>query len=84
LPIKKCLNIECHIERRICCLLLLGNGSDAGAALTSARKDGDSWILNGSKMWITNGYEAEAALVTNPRLRSFCQLLFASDTISTI
>jgi hypothetical protein len=43
---------------------LAGNGSDAGAALTTARKDGDSWILNGAKMWITNGYEAEAALVT--------------------
>jgi alkylation response protein AidB-like acyl-CoA dehydrogenase len=41
----------------------LGNGSDAGAALTSAKKDGNDWILNGTKMWITSGYEAEAALV---------------------
>lgn len=40
-----------------------GNGSDAGAASTTARLEGDSWILNGTKAWITNGYEAEAALV---------------------
>ena len=41
-----------------------GNGSDAGAASTTARDAGDCWILNGSKMWITNGYEAEAAIVS--------------------
>ncbi|XP_062617289.1 short-chain specific acyl-CoA dehydrogenase, mitochondrial-like, partial [Saccostrea cucullata] len=40
-----------------------GNGSDAGAASTTARLDGDSWVLNGTKAWITNGYEAEAAVV---------------------
>ncbi|VDN09363.1 unnamed protein product [Dibothriocephalus latus] len=39
------------------------NGSDAGAASTMARKDGDGWILNGVKCWITNGLEAEAAIV---------------------
>ncbi|XP_030848090.1 short-chain specific acyl-CoA dehydrogenase, mitochondrial [Strongylocentrotus purpuratus] len=39
------------------------NGSDAGAASTTARLDGDHWVLNGAKMWITNGYEAEAAIV---------------------
>ncbi|XP_041455778.1 short-chain specific acyl-CoA dehydrogenase, mitochondrial-like [Lytechinus variegatus] len=39
------------------------NGSDAGAASTTARLDGDHWVLNGAKMWITNGYEAEAAVV---------------------
>lgn len=40
-----------------------GNGSDAGAASTTAVLKGDRWILNGTKAWITNGYEAEAAVV---------------------
>lgn len=40
-----------------------GNGSDAGAASTTAVSKGDKWILNGTKAWITNGYEAEAAIV---------------------
>eukprot|EP01135_Chromosphaera_perkinsii_P002506 Nk52_evm22s224 gene=Nk52_evmTU22s224 len=40
-----------------------GNGSDAGAASTTARLDGDHYILNGTKAWITNGYEADAAVV---------------------
>jgi len=40
-----------------------GNGSDAGAASTTARDAGDHWILNGTKCWITNGYEAQAAVV---------------------
>ncbi|XP_062890656.1 short-chain specific acyl-CoA dehydrogenase, mitochondrial isoform X3 [Mobula hypostoma] len=40
-----------------------GNGSDAGAASTTARLDGDSWILNGTKAWITNSWEASAAIV---------------------
>ena len=30
-------------------------GSDAAAMRTRAKKDGDSWVLNGSKCWITNG-----------------------------
>ncbi len=34
-------------------------GSDAGAIETTARKDGDYFILNGTKQWITNGGEAE-------------------------
>ena len=40
-----------------------GNGSDAGAARTTAVLDGDEWVLNGTKSWITNGYEADAAIV---------------------
>lgn len=40
-----------------------GNGSDAGAAACTARDDGDAWVLNGTKAWITNGYEAEATVV---------------------
>lgn len=34
-------------------------GSDAGAMETTARKQGDKYILNGTKQWITNGGEAE-------------------------
>ena len=34
-------------------------GSDAGGIKTVAQKDGDSYILNGTKQWITNGGEAE-------------------------
>lgn len=40
-----------------------GNGSDAGAASTTAVLQGDHYILNGTKAWITNGYEAEASVV---------------------
>ena len=40
-----------------------GNGSDAGAASTTAVLDGNHWVLNGTKAWITNGYEAEATVV---------------------
>lgn len=40
-----------------------GNGSDAGAASTTARLDGNEWVLNGTKSWITNGYESEATVV---------------------
>ena len=38
-------------------------GSDPGAMRTRARRDGDDWILNGSKMWITNGHIAQIAVV---------------------
>ncbi len=34
------------------------SGSDAGSIQTEAQKDGDSYVLNGSKQWITNGGEA--------------------------
>ena len=34
-------------------------GSDAGGIQTTARKDGDHYVLNGTKQWITNGGEAE-------------------------
>ena len=38
-------------------------GSDAGGMITSARRDGDSYVLNGAKMWITNGSIADIAVV---------------------
>ena len=44
-------------------------GSDAGGVRTTALKDGDHYVLNGTKQWITNGGEAEIYTVialTNP------------------
>jgi glutaryl-CoA dehydrogenase len=38
-------------------------GSDPGAMRTTARRDGTDWILNGTKMWITNGTIANVAVV---------------------
>jgi glutaryl-CoA dehydrogenase len=38
-------------------------GSDAGNMRTSARRDGDAYVLNGTKMWITNGSIADLAIV---------------------
>ncbi len=38
-------------------------GSDAAGMTTSARRDGDSYVLNGAKMWITNGSIADIAVV---------------------
>lgn len=40
-----------------------GNGSDAAAAKTVAVRTQGGYILNGTKAWITNGYEANAAIV---------------------
>jgi alkylation response protein AidB-like acyl-CoA dehydrogenase len=40
-----------------------GAGSDAAHIRTSARRDGDEWVLNGSKMWITNGSFADVLVV---------------------
>lgn len=45
------------------CLSEPGTGSDAAAQTTVAVKSGNKWILNGVKNWITNGAEADAALV---------------------
>jgi len=36
-----------------------GGGSDVAAVKTSARKDGGDYVINGSKMWITNGLKAD-------------------------
>jgi butyryl-CoA dehydrogenase len=38
-------------------------GSDAGGTRTTATRDGDAWVLNGSKIFITNGGEAEIYIV---------------------
>src|SRR5206468_4395804 len=39
------------------------SGSDAAAMRTSARRDGDGWVLNGTKNFITNGASADIAIV---------------------
>ena len=39
------------------------HGSDPGSMRTRARRDGDDWVLNGSKTWITNGSIADVAVV---------------------
>jgi len=54
------------------CLSEPGNGSDAGAASTTATDEGDHWVLNGTKAWITNSYQAEGVVVfatTNKSLK---------------
>jgi glutaryl-CoA dehydrogenase len=38
-------------------------GSDPGSMRTHARRDGTDWVLNGAKMWITNGTIADVAVV---------------------
>jgi alkylation response protein AidB-like acyl-CoA dehydrogenase len=38
-------------------------GSDAGNMKTTAIKDGDHWVLNGTKCWITHGISADVAVV---------------------
>ena len=38
-------------------------GSNPAGMRTRARRDGDDWVLNGSKMWITNGSVADVAVV---------------------
>ena len=40
-----------------------GSGSDAFALSCRAKQDGDDWILNGQKLWITNGSEASVFIV---------------------
>ncbi|MGH2875025.1 MAG: acyl-CoA dehydrogenase family protein [Solirubrobacteraceae bacterium] len=49
-------------------------GSNPGAMRTRARRDGSDWILDGTKMWITNGSVADVAVVwarTDDGIRGF-------------
>ena len=52
-------------ENKIGCFGLseAGSGSDAFALKTKAEKKDGRWVLNGSKMWITNSFEADIFLV---------------------
>lgn len=54
-----------------------GAGSDVKGMRTTARREGDSYVLNGAKLFITNGVHADlycVAAVTNPKARSSQQL----------
>lgn len=62
-----------------------GAGSDAGATKTTAKLEGDKWILNGSKMFATNGKEAEVFVLlasTEPdkKTRGVTGFIVDSDT----
>jgi glutaryl-CoA dehydrogenase len=49
-------------------------GSDPGSMRTVAKRDGDDWVINGSKMWITNGTIADVAVIwarTDKGIRGF-------------
>ncbi len=49
-------------------------GSNPAEMRTRARRDGDDWVLNGAKMWITNGSVADVAVVwaqTEEKIRGF-------------
>lgn len=60
-----------NYDRNVYCLLQLGSyclseascGADAFALKTSAKKDGEYWLLNGEKMWITNAEHAGVFMV---------------------
>ena len=61
-------------------------GSDVASISTSAEKDGDEWVINGNKMWITNGSIGDYFLVlceTDPdaegRYNGFSQIIVESD-----
>jgi len=41
----------------------VGSGSDVASVKTTARKDGDDYIINGGKMWTTNGTQADFCCV---------------------
>ena len=50
------------------------SGSDPGSMRTRARRDGDDWVLDGTKMWITNGTLADVAVIwarTDDGVRGF-------------
>lgn len=54
-----------YIESKVgsFCLSEAGAGSDAFALKTSAKKDGDHYVVNGSKLWITNSEQAGVFIV---------------------
>ncbi|MFC7073154.1 acyl-CoA dehydrogenase family protein [Halovenus rubra] len=61
-------------------------GSDVSSISTRAEKDGDEWVINGNKMWITNGTVADyvvALCETDPdaegRYNGFSQLIIETD-----
>jgi citronellyl-CoA dehydrogenase len=61
-----------------------GAGSDVGAMLTTARRDGGDWVINGSKIFITNGTRADfvslVARTGGPGPKGLSVILLPSDT----
>lgn len=60
-------------------------GSDAASIETTASEDGDDYILNGEKIWITNGVSAQLAIVfatkdRSERHKGICAFLVETDT----
>ncbi len=58
-------------------------GSDLAALRTTAVRDGDAWVLNGSKTFITNGYSADLVVVaarTSPEKKAKGITLFGVET----
>jgi len=67
------------------CLTEPNAGSDVAGMESTAREDGDQYVLNGEKIWITNGNLADVALVfakTNPeeRHRGISAFIVPTDT----
>ena len=59
-----------------------GAGSDLQSIRTTARRDGDHWVINGSKTYITNGYNSDVVVVvakTNPELGAKGTSLFVVE-----
>ncbi len=60
-------------------------GSDLAALKTTAVRDGDSWVVNGAKTFITNGYSADLVIVaarTSPEKKARGITLFAIEAVS--
>src|SRR5262245_21889527 len=78
------------VEPEIRCALSITEpdaGSDAQAIKTTARRDGDDYVINGQKMWVTNGHRAGVYLVmtktdpaAQPRHRGITAFLVDHDT----
>jgi glutaryl-CoA dehydrogenase len=56
------------------------HGSDPGNMATRARRDGDDWILNGRKMWISNAPYADVAVVWARTDEGVCGFVVPTDT----
>ncbi|MGI8423933.1 MAG: acyl-CoA dehydrogenase family protein [Chloroflexota bacterium] len=77
------------VEPEIRCALSITEpdaGSDAQAIKTLARRDGDDYVINGQKMWVTNGHKAGVYLVmtktdpaAEPRHRGITAFLIDHD-----
>jgi butyryl-CoA dehydrogenase len=57
-----------------------GAGSDLRGLRTSAVRQGDQWVINGSKMWMTNGAEAGVAILLCRSGERFNHILVPTDT----